>query len=108
MCTFLIPDTYTEVTYPDVDHGISSITLQRVQLQVPLEVPGVQPRDGKAVPVTSLDKKKCSGLKLPGYKPQHVHLEMLSHDLWKEASWSLVYLFIDVTISIWAAQASVI
>lgn len=28
--------------YPNVDHCISSITLQRVQLQVPLKVPGIK------------------------------------------------------------------
>lgn len=55
------------LNYPDVDHSISSITLQRVQLQVPLEVPGVQSRDGQAVPVTSLTNRKQSS-------PLHPHV----------------------------------
>lgn len=47
-----------KISHPNVDHSVSSVTLQRVQLQVTLKVPGVQSRDGQAVPVTSLDKNK--------------------------------------------------
>lgn len=39
---------------PDVDHSIGPITLQRVQLQVALEVSSIESRDGQSIAVTSL------------------------------------------------------
>lgn len=41
-------------THPDVDDGVGAVALQGVEGQLPLEVAGVQPRDGKAVAVASL------------------------------------------------------
>lgn len=49
---------HVKLNYPDVDHSVGSITLQRVKLQVPLEVASIQSRDGQAVPVTSLEENK--------------------------------------------------
>lgn len=52
-----------QTSHPDVDHCIGSITLQRVELQVTLKVARVQSRDGKAVPITSLQKPGRVGLR---------------------------------------------
>lgn len=46
------------MSYPDVDDGVSSKTLQRVEFQVPLKVTSIKARDGQAVPVTSLEQRK--------------------------------------------------
>lgn len=57
-CAVISHHVHVKLSYPNVDHSISPVTFQRVQLQVPLKVPRIQSRDGQAVPVTSLDKNK--------------------------------------------------
>lgn len=49
------------LNYPYVDDGVGPVTLQGVELQVALEVAGVQPRDGQTVAVTSLDTESHRG-----------------------------------------------
>lgn len=55
------------IYYPNVDHSIGSITLQRIQLQVPLKVACIQSRNGQAIPITSLDKTQLT------YKTRSLH-----------------------------------
>lgn len=50
-------EIHIECKYPDVDHSISPVTLQRVELQVALEVTSIEARDGQTVPIPSLDGK---------------------------------------------------
>lgn len=42
------------MTHPNVDDGVGAVALQGVEGQLPLEVAGVQPGDGKAVAVAGL------------------------------------------------------
>lgn len=61
----------SKLNYPNVDHSVGSITLQRVQLKVPLKVAGVQSGDGQAVPITSLDRNKAEFIPSPPTQLNH-------------------------------------